>query len=70
MHLRSGKIPFNVNISVDATGNIFGISNIPTYSYYLISSGNLSCIYYYESGTSILIHNSINYYHSNNFILS
>jgi hypothetical protein len=59
-------IPYNVSISIDINGNIYGLSNksIPTYSYYMIKYGNdKSCIYYYESGDTIhILDGSYNYY--------
>lgn len=58
-------IPYNVNIAIDMLGNVFGLSGtiIPTYSYYLMTDNINSCIYYYEDGDNIKIHdNESSYY--------
>jgi hypothetical protein len=52
---------YKVNIHIDEDGNLSNIANIPEYSFYLIEHNNLSCIYYYQNGTTIDI-NSGNYY--------
>ena len=54
-------IEYNVNISIDENGNVINVSNIPNYCYYLITYGNNSCIYYYETG-SIMYANGISDY--------
>ena len=59
-------ISFNVNINIDIAGNVSNISNIPNNSYYLVKNDTLSCIYYYSSGTTIIISDSINYYQVKN----
>jgi hypothetical protein len=59
-------ITFNVNIDIDTSGNVSNISNIPNNSYYLVKNGTLSCIYYYSSGTTITISDSIDYYQVKN----
>jgi hypothetical protein len=43
-------IPYNVNISINSTGQVINVLGIPNYCYYLINDGSLSCIYYYETG--------------------
>ncbi len=51
------------NIIIDSKCSIHKINNIPEYSYYLIRHNNNSCIYYYESGSDIIINYPlINYY--------
>jgi hypothetical protein len=52
----------SVNISVDEYGNINNITGIPNYSYYLITYNGKDCIYFYESGSSILASDNISYY--------
>jgi hypothetical protein len=61
-------VPFNVNITIDNSGTVSNISNIPTHSYYLIKNGNFSCIYYYESGNTISISDNISYYQVKNVV--
>lgn len=59
-------VPFNVNISIDDLGVVHGMYNIPSHSYYLISSDNFTCIYYYGSGTTITPSDLIDYYQVKN----
>jgi hypothetical protein len=64
-------IPINVDINVDFAGMVSsntpsGNFNIPTHSYYLISSGVKSCIYYYGTGRTITPSDSIDYYQVQN----
>ena len=55
-------IKYNVQINIDQNGNISGINNIPTYSFYMIKFNNDTCIYYYEKGDTINIYDDITYY--------
>ena len=51
----------NININIDANGNVENIQDIPINSYYQIEYDNKKCIYYYSSGSNIKV-NEIPYY--------
>jgi hypothetical protein len=64
-------VEYNVDITIDESGNISGMSNtnIPTYSFYVIEYNGMQTIYYYESGDSIIVSDDISYYNVRNVIL-
>jgi hypothetical protein len=57
-------IIYNIPLTIDDKGNVINIQesyNLPNYSYYLVTFNKISCIYYYETGTSMLSNGSSYY---------
>jgi hypothetical protein len=50
------------NITIDISGNVSGMSGLPTFCYYNISDGSNNTIYYYETGDTINVSYNCPYY--------
>ncbi len=56
-------IKLNKTYTLETNGNLLGLNNLITYSFYMVTNSNNECFYYYDSGTNILTNSpNINYY--------